>query len=309
MKFLNFGAFNLTHQDKLLYTYHNNDAPIMIYSTFGHYTLASIPTIVEQLGQKIPLFKSKEIQMKTIKSVLCALLLISVMFTLQAEEAEDTTPPEVEINLKDDFYNINTEGDFYVDFTEIVSGFELSDITISGTATVTLISMDVDFPSYHEDGITFLVVFSPTSPGYLIFNIADDVAKDAAGNGNIGGESRMNMNIGSGKPVPTITTEVWGDQTSPFYINVEFSQPVQRFEVSFDGESRDLLFDDDLAQAVLMSTTPRASYSEMHSHYSNAYFTDYRVKVWAKEGATSIDFSVSAEAARASSRSTLSLRV
>ena len=89
----------------------------------------------------------------------------------------DTDPPEVSISVPSDVQN----GGFYatITFTEPVSGFEKSELSLSGTATASTRWLEA-----WDDGTTYTAWILPTTNGTVTINVAQGVATDAASNPN-----------------------------------------------------------------------------------------------------------------------------
>ena len=104
--------------------------------------------------------------------------------------APDTTPPSVTISSLPESANI-VNGDtvnattlrYEVIFSELVNGFEIGDITVTGTAGVTMAS---NFSGgVNGTGLFFeFEVLKGNDDGTVIVSIAADAARDAADNGN-----------------------------------------------------------------------------------------------------------------------------
>ena len=89
----------------------------------------------------------------------------------------DTTRPEVSIAVSSD----TQDGAFdaVITFTEPVSDFGQTDVSISGTATATITAWTIS-----ADNTTYTATITPTTSGTLILNINEDVAADDTSNPN-----------------------------------------------------------------------------------------------------------------------------
>ncbi len=104
-------------------------------------------------------------------------------------EAPDTTPPSVTISSLPESANI-VDGDtvnattlrYEVTFSELISGFEIDDITVTGTAAVAASGLT---GGANGTGLFFqFEVLKGNLDGTVIVSIAENIAEDAAGNGN-----------------------------------------------------------------------------------------------------------------------------
>jgi hypothetical protein len=145
-----------------------------------------------------------------------------------AFEFQDTTPPAVTINQaagQADPTN-STPINFTVVFTELVTGFTVDDVTLSGTAGGTQVD------SVIGSGTTYNVaVSSIVSDGTVIANIPAGAVTDAAGNGNDASTTTDNIItydstapsvvLNSAAPNPT--------NSSPILVTVTFNETVTGF--------------------------------------------------------------------------------
>ena len=148
----------------------------------------------------------------------------------------DTAGPTVTIN------QAGTQADptsaspihFTVVFSEPVSGFTDTDVTLSGTAGATTAVVTQIAPN---DGTTYDVAVSGmTSNGTVIATVPANVAQDTAGNGNALATSTDNTVTYTGidDVPPTVTINQAGTQAdptsaSPIHFTVVFSEPVSGF--------------------------------------------------------------------------------
>ena len=88
----------------------------------------------------------------------------------------DTTAPDVSISVPSE----TQTGAFNatITFTEAVSGFAETDLSLGGTATASITAWDT------TDNTVFTAEITPTTSGTVTLDIAADVATDAASNGN-----------------------------------------------------------------------------------------------------------------------------
>ncbi len=164
----------------------------------------------------------------------------------------DPVRPSVSINVPSG----TQTGQFSVtvQFSERVNGFTQNDLSVTGTAGAPITSWD-SFP----DLTNYTAAITPSSDGTAIFNVAADVAHDAANNGNT---AAVQQTVAVDLPEPpqppdtvrpSVTINVpSGVQTSAFNVTVEFSEPVTGFvqsELSVTGSSG----------AAIANWTPRTS--------------------------------------------------
>ena len=88
----------------------------------------------------------------------------------------DTTAPTVEISVPSGTQN--SAFDATITFTEVVSDFVQTDLSLGGTATASITDWDT------ADNTVFTATITPTTSGTVTLDIAADVATDAASNGN-----------------------------------------------------------------------------------------------------------------------------
>ena len=144
----------------------------------------------------------------------------------------DITAPTVSINVPSGVQN----GMFAVAvvFGEPVTGFEQSELSITGTSDVTITTwMQLDNGSIYAARIT------PSSNGTVIFNIAANVIQDDAGNGNTPALQRT-VNVDITRPIVTITDVPTTPQNEAFNLTITFSEPVTDFtveDINFTGNA------------------------------------------------------------------------
>ena len=89
----------------------------------------------------------------------------------------DMTPPEVSISVPVGVQN--SAFDIVITFTEVVSDFEQSDLSVSGTAAATVTAWSM------TDETTYTATITPTTSGTLTLSIAEGAVTDTAGNTNV----------------------------------------------------------------------------------------------------------------------------
>ena len=89
----------------------------------------------------------------------------------------DTTRPEVSIAVSSDTQD--SAFDAVITFTEPVSDFGQTDVSISGTATARITAWTIS-----ENNTTYIATITPTTSGTLILNVNENVAADDASNPN-----------------------------------------------------------------------------------------------------------------------------
>ena len=136
----------------------------------------------------------------------------------------DTIAPSVSISVPSGVQN----GRFSVTitFTESVSGFTQSDLSLSGTANATITSWN---PSGNT---TYTATITPTSSGSVTFNVAADVATDGASNGNTAAPPQtVEIEIDVDGPSVTITVPS-GVQSDTFNVEIVFDEAVSGFNAT-----------------------------------------------------------------------------
>ena len=132
--------------------------------------------------------------------------------------------------------------DVTITFLEVVTGFEASDISLSGTASATA--------SLTGSGTTYTATVTPTTDGNVVFKIDADIAVDAAGNGNVASDTltvEVDLSVivdpdtddTVDRPDPIMYVKQDGvvqhNQTvavKPFELIIKFGEPVTGFEQS-----------------------------------------------------------------------------
>ena len=134
----------------------------------------------------------------------------------------DMTSPGVSLSVPADAQNSAFEAT--ITFTESVSDFEQSDLTLSGTATATVTAWA------STDDTVFTATLTPTTDGTVVVSVAADVATDAANNNNTASETQtVTVDITS----PDVSISVPADaQNSVFEATITFTESVSDFEQS-----------------------------------------------------------------------------
>ena len=158
----------------------------------------------------------------------------------------DTTDPDVEISVPS---GTQTGAfDVTITFNESISGFEQSELSVSGDANTS-----ITIWSPNADNTVFTAEITPTTSGTVTLDIAADVATDAANNGNTAAISQsvtvtieaQTVSVDVDRPGVTIavnsyTKSGYGAPISPVVdvrpiVTVTFTEPVRRDE--FDPRS------------------------------------------------------------------------
>ena len=121
-----------------------------------------------------------------------------------------------------------------ITFTEAVSGFEQTDLSLApNTAGATIITWVAD-----GNQARYAAVITPTTSGEVTFNVAAGVATDAANNPNTAATSQT-VTVDVDKPSVTIGVPS-GTQTGAFDATITFSETVSGFvgsDVSLSGSA------------------------------------------------------------------------
>ena len=131
-----------------------------------------------------------------------------------------------------------------ITFTESVTGFAASDISLTGTATATV--------TLTGSGADYTAEITPTADGDLVIQVLADVAVDEAGNGNTASQSHT-VSIDLSRPTVEITDVPTQTQTGRFKVTITFSEDVTGFEAD-DEDVTGLIADDILLSATAFAT-------------------------------------------------------
>ena len=142
----------------------------------------------------------------------------------------DTTPPDVSISGFPSGLQ-NSAFDVTITFTESVSDFVESDMSLSGTATASITAWIAN-----SDNTVYIATITPTASGTVIVNVNADVATDATGNPNTAATAQT-VTVDVDRPavtidVPSVT------QIGAFDATITFSEAVSGFaqsDVSLNG--------------------------------------------------------------------------
>ncbi len=132
----------------------------------------------------------------------------------------DMTPPEVSISVPEGVQN--TAFDVVITFTEVVSGFEQADLSVSGTAAATVTAWST------TDEATYTATITPTTSGDVVVSVIADVATDAAGNNNTASDSET-VTVDMMPPEVSISVPE-GVQNTAFDVVITFTEVVSGFE-------------------------------------------------------------------------------
>ena len=143
----------------------------------------------------------------------------------------DTTSPGVSISVPSEVQN--SAFNVTITFTEAVSGFTQSDLSVGGTASASVTSW-----SANSDNTTYTATITPTSSGTVTLGVAAGVATDAANNQNTAATSKT-VTVDADRPTVTIGVPS-GTQTGTFDATIMFSETVSGFvgsDVSLTGSA------------------------------------------------------------------------
>ncbi|QGJ69927.1 Hypothetical protein PBC10988_16160 [Planctomycetales bacterium 10988] len=129
----------------------------------------------------------------------------------------DGTSPSLEISAPEDITN-NQMIVFTFEFSEEVSGFDSSDIMITNGSAGTFTVIDAN---------TYTLAVEATADGEVIVTVTDEVAQDAAANGNTG-DSKTVLYDGTA-PTLSITPDGESTNEATFLFTFEFSEDVVSF--------------------------------------------------------------------------------
>ncbi len=141
----------------------------------------------------------------------------------QATTIFDDASPTVAITGEPAIKNSTNPYDVTIDFDELVSGFDLSDILVAnGSATAI---------TDNGDG-TFTVAITPDGNGDITIDIPAGAAQDAAGNDNLAATQAITV-FDAGAPSVDITGEpAIVANTDPYDVTIDFGELVSGFDLS-----------------------------------------------------------------------------
>ncbi|WP_394128932.1 beta strand repeat-containing protein, partial [Shewanella maritima] len=133
--------------------------------------------------------------------------------------AVDTLAPSVALSTASNSVN----SDFIVDiqFSEDVSGFDVSDITVSNASLSNFQTIDAK---------NYQVTVSASGDVSISLAVPADKSTDAAGNNNLTSNS-LNIDFDALKPTVSITGP-GGTVASPFTVQIDFSEDISGFDIS-----------------------------------------------------------------------------
>ncbi len=132
----------------------------------------------------------------------------------------DTTAPSVTVSVPSGVQN--GAFDITITFTEAVSGFVQSDLSLSGTASASITAWNT------TDNTTYTATITPTSSGSVTLSVSSGVATDVANNPNTAATSQT-VRVDVDAPSVTISVPS-GDQTGAFDATITFTEAVSGFE-------------------------------------------------------------------------------
>ena len=136
----------------------------------------------------------------------------------------DTSPPGASISVPSGVQN--GAFDATITFTEVVSGFAQSDVSLSGTASATITSWTA------SSNTTYTATLTPTTSGSVTLNINAGVATDAANNQNTAATSQtVTVSVDTESPGVSISVPS-GTQTGAFNATITFTESVSGFTQS-----------------------------------------------------------------------------
>ena len=139
----------------------------------------------------------------------------------------DMTRPGVSINVPSG--GQSSAFTVTVVFTETVTGFAQSELSVNGTAGATV-------TSFSGSGTTYTATITSTQSGTVTLNVAANVAQDAANNGNTAATTKT-VTVDMTRPGVSINVPS-GGQNSAFTVTVVFTETVTDFvqnELSVSG--------------------------------------------------------------------------
>ena len=133
----------------------------------------------------------------------------------------DTTAPSVSISVPSGVQSDAFEAT--ITFTESVSGFTQSDLSLTGTASASITAWST------TDNITYTATITPTTSGAVTLSVAANVATDAANNPNTAATSQtVTVSIDTDAPGVNISVPS-GVQNGAFDVTITFTEAVSGF--------------------------------------------------------------------------------
>ena len=132
----------------------------------------------------------------------------------------DTTRPTVSITVPSTPQN--EAFDAVITFSEAVSNFVQTDVTLSGTATAIIMTWTANTAN-----TVYTATITPTTSGTVVLNVAADVATDAADNNNTAATAQT---VTIDVDAPTVSITVPSDaQNAAFDVTITFGEAVSDF--------------------------------------------------------------------------------
>ena len=117
--------------------------------------------------------------------------------------------------------------DATITFSEVVSGFEQADVSLTGTATATITAWNT------TDDTTFTATITPTTSGTVIIDVPADIATDAGNNSNTAAVAQT-VTVDIDAPSVSVSVLLSGVQRGAFDATITFSEVVSDFEQTFE---------------------------------------------------------------------------
>ena len=162
----------------------------------------------------------------------------------------DTTDPDVEISVPS---GTQTGAfDVTITFNESVSGFEQSELDVSGDANASITNW-----SPNADNTVFTATITPTTSGTVTLDIAADVATDAANNNNTAATTQTVIVELKDETDPEVSISVPpGTQNGAFDVTITFTETVSGFD-----QADPLIFGTASASITAWNTTDDTVYT------------------------------------------------
>ena len=160
---------------------------------------------------------------------LILLAFTSWIYTEADAQGTDTTRPKVtQIFVPVTNRPLNTEFTVIITFSEVVTGFERSDLGLTGTAVATTTHWRPQ-----PNGTQYHATITPTGDGALTLNIAENVAFDATNNGNEAASRTVQID----RTPPTVTIlPVIEDNHRNFFPNYYTDERIRAKGLIYNGD-------------------------------------------------------------------------
>ena len=143
----------------------------------------------------------------------------------------DTLPPTVTISDAPEIEK-NVPFDLTITFDEVVDGFEVGDLTVTGPASAGSLSAGtVNNPNSDDEEEVYTVTITPDADeeGDVTVQVDANTVTDDASNANDAASNTVSVHVDTIDPTVTISAPPTAEQKDPFDLTVTFSEEVNGF--------------------------------------------------------------------------------